>query len=210
MNEMVLSANLKQLMRVHENLSVSDLARETRIPQPTLHHILSGATKKPRKQLLDTLANFFSVSTDQLLTKGNLPNIIPETVKENLKISTVPIIKWEHLKNWPKDIKGCKEILLDRKVSQNSFAVSIEDNTLEPNFPNGSLLIFDFTSDYTDRDFVIAHMSDSDSILFNRVFIDELDRYLKHNTQDGDVQLIKISPFKDRVIGKLIEVRIQY
>ena len=210
MSEMVLSTNLKQLMRIHENLSVSDLARETCIPQPTLHHILSGATKKPRKQLLDTLANFFSVSADQLLSQESLPNIIPDTVKENLKISTVPIIKWEQLKVWPQENNGSKEILLDRKVSQNSFAVLTEDNSFEPTFPNGSLLIFDFTDDYTDRDFVIVHMADSDSILFNRVFTDGAINYLKQKLNDGDMKLIKIDSSKDKIIGKLIEVRIQY
>ena len=210
MSEMVLSTNLKQLMRIHENLSVSDLARETAIPQPTLHHILSGATQKPRKQLLETLANFFSVSTEQLLTKDKLPNIIPKKVKENLKINTIPIIQWETLKNWPTETNGHKEILLDKKASKNSFALIIENNLLEPTFPQGSLLIFDFTNAPNDRDFIIVHMVENDSILFNRFFIDNSECYIKQDLHDGNATLIKIDLKKDKIIGKLIEVRIQY
>jgi transcriptional regulator with XRE-family HTH domain len=213
MSEMVLSNNLRQLMRIHENLSVSDLAKVTSIPQPTLHHILSGATKNPRRQLLEKLAGFFSVSTEQLMVKDKLPNIIPEQVKENLKIDTVPIIKWDQLKTWPiaKGNKGkVKEILLNKKIAENSFALVAEDDSLEPTFPQDSLLIFNFTNNPLDRDFVIIHMADDDTILFNRLFIDNSENYIKQDLNDGNAKLLKLDSKKDRIIGRLIEVRIQY
>ena len=120
MNEITLSHNLQQLMRVHGNISVSELARITDIPQPTIHHILSGATKNPRKKALEALSGFFSVSIEQLIGKASLPNIIPETIKKDLQLTTIPIIEWGMVKNWPPlDLSTLhlKEILLDKQVA---------------------------------------------------------------------------------------------
>jgi len=50
MSEQALSNNLKYLIKLHDGISILELAKKTRIPQPTLHHILNAETKKPRKQ----------------------------------------------------------------------------------------------------------------------------------------------------------------
>ena len=213
MSTMTLSSNLEQLMRIHGNLSVSDLARATNLPQPTLHHILSGSTKKPRKNALEGLANFFSVSIQQLIGEESLPNIIPEVIKEDLRLRTIPIIEWDALKNWPQSSitnAHLKEILLDREVADNSFALVMQDASMEPLFPQNALLIFDLGKTPIDRDFVIAHVGRDDRILFNRLFNDNNENYIKQNLEDGDAKLIKLDSNADRIIGTLIEVRVQY
>ena len=160
MNEMTLTDNLQQLMRIHGNLSVSDLSRLTNIPQPTLHHILSGATKKPRKQALEAVADFFSISIAQLLGEEPLPHRIPEIIKEDLKLSAVPIIQWDMLKNWPiNNLKELhlKEVVLDHGAGEHFFALVVQDSLLEPLFSQNNLLIFDRGRPPKDRDFVIVH-----------------------------------------------------
>ena len=213
MNELILINNLQQLIRIHGNPSISDLARLTNIPQPTLHHILSGATKNPRKKSLEALADFFSISVKQLIGEEPLPNIIPDIVKENLHIRAIPIIQWDMLMHWPPDdVKNLhlKEILLDKKVADNAFALVVQDSLMEPMFPQDALLIFDSGKSPMDRDFVVAHDSRDNSILFNRLFIDNHQTYIKQNLTDGNVQLIKLDLDTDQIIGTLIEVRIQF
>ena len=208
---MTLSNNLEKLMQIHGNISVSDLARSTHLPQPTLHHILSGDTKNPRKKALETLAEFFSVSKEQLLGNEPLPHIIPEIIKENLRLRTIPIIQWDMLKKWPKiAVKNLKEVLLDKEISTNSFALIIEDASMDPLFPQNALLIFDAEKPSFDRDFVIAHIARDNKIFFNRLFVDKNEDYIKHELENGDVNLIKLDKNTDRIIGTLIEVRIQY
>jgi len=210
---MLLNNNLQQLMRVHGNLSVSDLAKLVNIPQPTLHHILSGSTKSPRKKLLATLADFFSVSIKQLIGDEPLPNVIPEKIKQDLKLSTVPIIPWGMIKKWPTndfiDLK-LNEILLDKKVSDHSFGLIIQDASLEPMFPENALLIFDFEKEPLDRHFVLTHLKKNDHIVLNRLFIENNERYIKLDRADGNAKLIKLDLVADRIIGTLIEVRIPY
>lgn len=208
---MTLSDNLEKLMQIHGNISVSDLARSAQLPQPTLHHILSGDTKNPRKKALETLAKFFSVSTEQLLGNEPLPHIIPEIMKENLRLKTVPIIQWDMLKKWPKTATNdLKEVLLEKETGNNSFALIMEDTSMEPMFPQNALLIFDSGKLSSDRDFVIAHIARSDRIFFNRLFVDKNENFIKHELENGDVSLLKLDKKTDRIIGTLIEVRIQY
>ncbi|HHS8321902.1 TPA: LexA family protein [Legionella anisa] len=213
MTKSTLSCNLHQLMRIHGNLTVSELARLTDIPQPTIHHMLFGSTKNPRKKALEALSNYFSITVEQLIGNAELPQIIPENVKEDLQLRTVPVIEWNMLKNWPDDkhiVKYTKEILLDKKITPDSFAVVVQDSSMEPLFPLHALLIFDIGKAPQDRDFIIARVGDSNKILFNRLFSENSEFYLKQNLEDGNVKLVKLNKEIDKIIGVLIEARIQY
>lgn len=209
---MVLSNNLQQLMRINGNLSVSDLSRVTNVPQPTLHHILTGTTKNPRKKSLEALSAFFSVSTEQLKGNEALPNIIPKIIQDDLKISTIPIIEWDMLTKWPISTEGLglNEVLLDKKVTQHSFGLIVQNSSLEPLFPYNALLIFDFGKQSLDRDFVIVRFKQNDCIIFNRLFTDNSENYIKQEQEDGNAKLIKLDQQVDCIIGTLIEVRIQF
>ncbi len=210
---MSLSANLEQLMRIHGNLSVSDLARLSQIPQPTLHHILSGATKRPRKNLINKLADYFSITSNQLLGKEPLPMIIPDFIQEDLNLRPIPIIEWDMLKEWPNNraVKSQYDtLILNDETAENSFALCMLDASMEPIFPQGSLLIFAAQKTPKDRDFIISYFSKTNEILFNRVFLENQEKFIKESLPDGNASLIKLDESIDRIIGTLIEVRIQF
>lgn len=210
---MTLSNNLQQLMRIHGNTSVSELARLTGIPQPTIHHILTGATKNPRKKALEELSRFFSISIEQLIGQEPLPTIIPDGVKKDLQISAIPIVEWNVLKNWPAskaDIRDNQEILLNKTIANDSFALIIPDDSMLPRFQQNTLLIFDSGKTPKDRDFVIVHLSKDNKIDFNRLFYENNSFYLRHDLGDGNLQLTKLDPSHDRILGVLIEERIQH
>lgn len=207
-----ISENLKHLIKLHDGISILELSKKTQIPQPTLHHILSGETKKPRAQALEALATFFCISIDQLVGTLPLPTI-PSALKENLKISTVPVIDWIELKNWPHEINKngfLKEIIIDQKISQNSFALIMKDSSLEPLIPEKSMLIFDAEKIPKDRDFVVVYISHSDTISFNRLFIDGKEFYLKQNRLDGSSEFLKLNLETDHIMATLIEVRLHF
>jgi SOS-response transcriptional repressor LexA len=213
MTEMTLSNNLQQLMRIHGNISVSELARLTGIPQPTIHHILSGSTRNPRKKALEELSRYFSVSINELTGQEPLPAVIPDAVKENLQISTIPVIEWASLKKWPSEViktQDSQEILIDKKIDKNSFALVMPDASMEPLFQQNSLLIFDSGKTPKDRDFVIVYLSKEEIVAFNRLFIENNTFYLRQGLEDGSLKLTKLDKPNDRILGTLIEARIQY
>ena len=212
-DEQTIGDNLLQLIKLHGDLSLSDLARKTQIPQPTLHHILDGTTKKPRKQALEALANFFSISVLQLTGALPLSPIIPDVIKNSLKISTVPLIDWDLAKNWAKDkhnITNFDEIILEKQVDKNAFALTMRDTSMEPMFQEKSILIFDPSKKPKERDFVIVYFSQSNIIMFNRLFIDGNNYYIKQDKANGDADLIKLNFPSDKIIATLIEARLHF
>lgn len=52
-----------------EGISVNALAKKLGIPQPTMHRLLKGQTKKPSVQTLQPIAEHFGVSVDDLMDK---------------------------------------------------------------------------------------------------------------------------------------------
>ncbi len=200
-------------MRIHGNISVSELARLTGIPQPTIHHILTGSTRNPRKKALEELSRYFSVSINELIGQEPLPAVIPDAVKENLQISTIPVIEWESLKKWPSETiktQDTQEILIDKKIDKNSFALVIPDASMEPLFQQNSLLIFDSGKTPKDRDFVIVYLAKEELVAFNRLFIENNTFYLRQGLEDGSIKLTKLDKPNDQILGTLIEARIQY
>ena len=210
---MTLSNNLQQLMRIHGNISVSELARLADIPQPTIHHILTGSTKNPRKTALEKLSHFFSVSITQLMGQEQLPAVIPDAVKEDLQISTIPVIEWELLKDWPSsaiNIQHARQILVNKKLARNSFALVMPNTSMEPSFKQNTLLIFDSEKTHKDRDYVIVHFARDNLIVFNRLFTENGIKYLKQDLDDGNFQLTKLDESQERILGTLIESRVEY
>jgi transcriptional regulator with XRE-family HTH domain len=99
-----ITTNIKKLMLKHGNMSVSDLSAATGLPQPTLHQIYTGTTKRPRKKTLCILADFFSVTVKQLFGEEELPFRLPDKTKKQLGINTIPILSWGDLFHWPDEI----------------------------------------------------------------------------------------------------------
>lgn len=210
---MTLILNLENLMKIH-GMSVSELARQTQIPQPTLHHILTGTTKKPRKDALEALANYFSLSVAQLTGALPLPSVIPNSIKDNLKISIIPLVDWGLIKTWPslqdKVNAEFKKIILDREINEFSFALTMPDSSMEPVCPEKSILIFEYDKKPKDREFVLIYSSQTGKVIFNRLFIDGFHYYVKQSSTEDNIQLVKLNLSVDKIIGTLIEVRMQF
>lgn len=208
-----ISDNIRHLLTMHGSLSVSELARQTKIPQPTLHHLLNGVTKKPRQHVLERLAQFFSVSVPQLTGALPLDKMIPLALQHSLNITPIPIIDWEMVLTWPTtDVprETLASLILDKRLGEHAFALRMNHAGLEPLFPDNAILIFDPAKIPEDRDFIIVHSSEQDSLLFNRLFVDGPAYFIKQTQGDGNMRLIKINTPTDTILGTLIEVRLQF
>ncbi|HCM5144769.1 S24 family peptidase [Klebsiella aerogenes] len=65
-----LIANINFLMAKRGISHVTDLARQIRIAQPTMHRLVSGEVKEPKYALLKQIADFFKVSVQDLMEKN--------------------------------------------------------------------------------------------------------------------------------------------
>ena len=213
MQKQSISEVLKMLLKVNGDLNPTDLAKETGVPQPTIHHILEGKTKKPRQTTLKSLADFFSISISQLTGSIPLSLSAPSYIKDSLKISTVPLITWELAKNWEEnknDLSKFKEIIMEKQLNENAFALQLFNSNMEPLFQEKSILIFDPSKTANERDFVLVYLSKSGSVIFNRLFIDGENYYIKRDKKNGDAELIKLDLQDDKFIATLIESRLLF
>lgn len=211
MSKISIKENLRTLMARFGNISVSDLAKSTGIPQPTLHLLYAGTTEHPRKKTLETLSSFFSVTTNQLLGQEPLPDTLPKQMLEQLDFFPTPIITWEELTHFPDFYSGDHEsVFLESNASKSTFALKMKGSSMEPVFPDGSLLIFDYNKAPKDRDCVLVYIKKIDQYLFKKILIDGNANYVKSiNSELEDISTY-ILFHDDKIIATLIEARLKF
>jgi transcriptional regulator with XRE-family HTH domain len=212
---MSLQTNLKQLMFRHGNFSVTELAQKTHLPQPTLHQLYSGVTKRPRQHTLKVLANFFNITVDQLCGFVSLPEQWSSTLKTQLNLHTTPLITWNdlpllnpmrqmnHLQNIP-------ELILESNPKSPTFALILPDSSMEPLFPRNAILIFNMTKAPSDRDHVLVYLAKQNTYAFKYLLMDGIHHYVKSLNPDlQDTPLYALQK-KDHIVGVLLEARIRF
>lgn len=204
--------NLKKLMLRHGNINVSDLAKATGLPQPTLHQLYVGTTARPRQKTMDVLAQFFGITIDQLQGVDSLPDNVPHAIKQQLDLHTTPILSWDELHQWPHDLshRRREELILENNTSDKTFALNMHDSSMAPLFPDGCLLIFDATKQPSDRDGILVYIHDADKFAFKILLVDGANTYMKSINPDlHDVTTTQMKN-NDKIIATLLEARIRF
>jgi SOS-response transcriptional repressor LexA len=168
--EDVLVANLHRLLHSH-NLTEAMLARLTKIPQPTLHKILSGKTEDPRISTLQSLANFFGVTIDELYSSS------PYTEdKASVGIQSLPIVSWSECLKGREFIDTLTPNIWDHwlviEYSGKDLYGLISKPSMEPRFPKGSTLIIDPQITPTDGDLVVVYYAGTQEATLRELSID--------------------------------------
>lgn len=186
-------------------ININQLHKHTGIPLSTLKRLKLNKENNPTLASLAPIANYFSVSLDQLTGREALP-------KKGNKPSdalTVPLIHWEDILNTPKNrnyLAFSSLLIRDIKLHENSFALIINDNNTN-NFIAGSLLVIDPSLKGRNRDFIIAYKKGEckpqlmQKIIYeNKVFIKNL---------NAESEIIKFSDLY-KIIGTVIQIRMNY
>lgn len=193
---------LNKLMSA-QNLNVSELARQSKLPQPTVHRIASGTCNSPHISTLQPLADFFTISIDQL--KG----LEPIPLFDN--ISKIPVISWEL--STSTQIPGhanYEHVVADVPVNPQSYALKVIDGAMEPFFPKGTLLIVDPLITPKDGSYVIARTHASSTSIFRQLIINGTDKLLKPLNPDTKVyKLIKLKK-SDAILATVVQARWTY
>lgn len=195
-----------------KRIKMIELAHETGVPQSTLSRILSGDTTHPHRSSLEPLANFFHVSIDQLLGKEPIASLKrlggfgPQT-------SAVPLLTWTQITPWlvPGATFETREtVQVDMALSEGSFAVTVEDAAMEPQFPRGAVLIVDAKRSAKDRSFVIASLGKSEKIVFRQLLTDGINHYLRSLSPDFSQFGMITMTDNDAILGVVLQARKDY
>jgi len=190
-----------------------DLAREVNIPSPTIHRLVTGKSTRPYKSSLKPIADFFSLTVDQLT--GEQPAIDNPLIKErSLKFNNIlnlPLIPWGQLLN-PQKIDKDKydKIPFAGSINNHGYATILPDYSMEPLFTHGCMLIFDPDKPFKDRSYVLVHLHEADLPIFRQILIDSDQKYLKPLNPDLNNFKMRLVGKKDKIIGTLVEARQAY
>jgi len=191
---------LNRLM-AEKKIRVAELARQINLPQPTIHRIATGACEHPHSSSLVPIANFFSISVEQL--KGH------ELIPWLDRASRIPFLTWEQALHWPSNknkIQG-ELIFTDANVGKNGYALKINDAAMDPVFPKNTLLIADPDKLPKDRSYVIAILSGINIPIFRQLLIDAKDHYLK--ALSPDLEQYRMAPLNknDKILSVVVQAK---
>ncbi len=206
-----LSSILKTLM-AELNMNESELARRTGIGQPVIHRICSGETDNPKVATLSPIANFFAISISQLIGDEPLPtHRIPGTFNPGVQgWCQVPWLAWTQILLWPNAINNLESlpsVAVDLDLSQYAYAVTMHDNTMEPRFMRGTLLIMEPNLHPSNGDFVMVHVGSEAIPSFKQLLIDGVYYHLKSLNPDFKTRVLR-KPY--RFLGVMVQAKMNY
>lgn len=172
-----LASNLRRLMQTHR-INECALSRQTTIPQPTLHKILSGKTNDPRASTLKSLAAYFKVSIEELLYGT------PTTKSQNSSVQTqlIAVISWSDCINVQKSIDEhtpthWNKWIVSEFLSNKAFALTSKAS-MDARFPKGTIFIVDPTGTAEDGDLVIVHFPNTSEATIRELSVDGPSKFL--------------------------------
>ncbi len=188
--------NILKTMMESVNITVTELARQTGVGQPVIHRMASGETDNPKVGSLSPIAKFFNINISQLI--GDDP-LSPEMMTGSHNPlyrhwSKVPLLSWEQAIAWPEQFVATEVqsyIATESNVSDKAFAVKVEDNTMFPRYPKGTILIIEPSIELRDKDFALIHVEGENKAQFKQVLLDANDLYLKPLNGDFDIKKIE-------------------
>lgn len=198
--------NLKYLLK-QEGISENELSRRLGLAQQAINRIISGTNQNPKISTLMPIANYFSVP---------LHDFIESQINSNLKkikdeqLHKIPYIDFREVKCLGVEeaiLNTEKYISVDLSSQKKYFATSMYDDSMEPKFPKGTILVFEKTEVAVSGDFCLLK-GDNNHYMFRQVIINSMDKkYIKClNPNDGDFSAISL-PINFYVLATLLESR---
>jgi len=181
--------NLEWLMK-QRGTNAHELSRATRVPQPTIHRILTGESTDPRTTTLQPLSDYFGISVAELrdrdLAAEGVALSSNDDVRrkklefdENVRLANpalrpIPVISSVQagaLRDmetpYPVGSGYAIEYTDDEKLSRWAFGLDVEGQSMMPMFQPGDRIIVDPDLAPNPGDFVVAR-NGSDQATFKK------------------------------------------
>ncbi|WP_419421518.1 helix-turn-helix domain-containing protein (plasmid) [Legionella sp. D16C41] len=194
-----LVSNLNYLLS-SQSLTIMALSRNTGIPQPTLHHIVSGKTKKPRFSIIENLAHFFDISVVALL-KSNL------LIQSLTKLKKTPILTWNK-STLSFNESNPIEPSLYNAYEDERFAFYINKNDCHSFWPDNSLAVISKSQSPQEGITGLVWLKNHGLIL-NKIYQEQDNFFINYKkAHQDDLLLLKFNLKQDMWYGSLIELRL--
>ena len=202
----LLISNLHQKMQ-EKGISEAELSRQTYIPQPTLHKILSGKTGDPRISTLKALADYFDTTLDALYS-----NTVTHQTSPTPQGQFAPILSWEDCiqisANRFQQVTGKQNYWVNTNNSADEILFALVSKPcMEPRFPRGTILIISSDRTPNDGDMVIVHYPNTQAATIRELYLDGPEQKLVSINKASYEE--KLTP-DIKILGTLIQSRFDY
>lgn len=196
------------LLLFQKGMRPMDLAREIEVPQPTLHRILAGKSKKPHKETLFKIANYFGVELTKLIEEESELNVSSAASNSTHEI---PLFSLEDNKSLKDMVQSAQNTLIvTPDISKEAFAINLADESLLPVFNLGNTLIFDPLKIPSARSYVLVELARTQKYIIRQLLTDGENRFLKPLNPEIAKLGVKILEAQDSIMGTLVEARQSY
>jgi len=192
---------LKEIM-IERKLSEGELSRMSGVTQPTIHRMVSGETREPRRSNVKKIAAALGVTSEHLLGEyngiGEPATDYNVTAGPSIK-GRVPLISWVQAGEFCEAIDlfqpGDAEEWIDCAQSHSSeaFALRVQGGSMTPEFNEGEIVIIDPNASADSGRFIIAKKAADSSVTLKQLMIDGDESYLKALNPDWPNKIIKMN-----------------
>lgn len=198
-----LSNNLNILM-AQARISSSELARQIGVPATTIKRIRNNEQSNPTITTLLPIAQYFSMSLNQLI--GNEP-LIQLNKNCSAALHKIPLLSWQECIHYAShDYEKCpNQVFTERKVSSKAFALIIEEDDLEF-FPRDSILLIEPSQKPETGDYVVIGNAEQ-NVSSIRKYIVEIDQIYLKPLVTGVTMSVLTSEYQ--ILGVIIQYKVE-
>lgn len=207
---MTIAVRLRTKM-LEKDLSENELGRRAGVPQPTIHRILNGDSKTPRKANVEKLARALGVAPEWLLFGPSHGNVV-SVPNPHREAKEYPVISWIDAGTWAEslDYGPSREMLTSHEYAgEHGYWLEVQGDSMTPVQGNGftpgmRVLIQPDGFDLVNGKFYIARLRDSGDTTLKQYVRDSGVEYLK--PLNPAYRMIAIDENVD-IIGRVIDAK---
>ncbi|WP_122393045.1 LexA family protein [Pseudomonas amygdali] len=175
--------------------SEGELARQAGVTQPTVHRIITGESKSPKRENIERIAKVLRVPSKWLWDGGPRPASEPAEpsnvamIAQPEQMYRYPVVSWVTAGTWSEAVQPFPDGFSDRydisdyKAKGPAFWLEVKGDSMTstsaPSIPEGSQILVDTEADVRPGKLVIAKLADSNEATFKKLVEDGGIRYLK-------------------------------
>ena len=210
---MTIALRLRAKMN-EKDLSENVLGRRAGGPQPTIHRILHGDSKTPRKPTIEKLARALSVTPEWLLFGSSHGNVtaVSSPIRE---AKEYPLISWIAAGSWAESCdsshfnSSAEMISSDVHAGEHGYWLEVQGDSMTPDRGNGftpgmRVLVQPEGFDLVNGKFYIALLGTTGETTLKQYVRDSGISYLKPLNSDYKMIIIDDDV---QIIGRVVDVK---
>lgn len=127
--------------------------------------------------------------------------------KSKSQIRQVPIISWDEVSSYPQDIDFSEKTWTtsDIDLSPFSFGLVVDNDAMEPRYPEGTVIIIDKMQKPKSKDYALLKIKDKKTPIFKQLVLVDGDLYAK--SLNPDYKPLALSKGTE-IIGKIVQAKL--